>query len=281
MTATRNFNLPIRNNHSPLTLDQIRRAAPSAFATEPYHDRSSRYAFIPTIAVVEGLRQYGFQPFAATQSVARNAAKQNYTKHMIRFRPANAAAITTGQRFPEVVLINSHDGSSRYKLMAGIFELICSNGLVIADSLIGSINVMHTGNIVEEVASGSVQIVQHMPKAIDAVARWQQIQLSQAEQSALAEAAHVVRFADAEGKVATPIAPAQLLAPRRYADNGADLWSTFNRVQENVIRGGVTAHSAGRRTTTRAIKGIDQDVKLNRALWTLAEKMAAIKGNNA
>jgi len=60
----------------------------------------------------------------------------------------------------------------------------------------------------------------------------------------------------------------------------------LNVVQENVIKGGlhgiaITTDERGRRqrrnVTTRTVNGIDQDVKLNRALWTLAEKMAELK----
>jgi len=76
----------------------------------------------------------------------------------------------------------------------------------------------------------------------------------------------------------------QLLAPRRSEDNGNDLWRTFNRIQENALRGGMKARNAtdemgrrGRRVSTREVKGIDQDVKLNRALWQLAERMAELK----
>jgi hypothetical protein len=279
MKAAIDFNpRPIRNSHQPLTLDQIRQAAPSAFATEAYHGMSARYAYIPTVAVIDGMKRYGFQPFAASQSVVRVQDRKEHAKHMIRFRSQDTA-VSVGGTFPEVVLINSHDGSSAYKLMAGIFRLVCSNGLIVADSMIGSINVRHTGNVIEDVASGSVQLVENMPAAIDAVARWQQIQLSAAEQSAFAEAAHVIRFADAEGRVDTPIHSEQLLRTRRYDDRSADLWSVFNRVQENVIKGGLSAYKSGaaQRTTTRTVKGIDQDVRLNRALWTLAEKMAEIK----
>lgn len=118
-----------------------------------------------------------------------------------------------------------------------------------------------------------------MPVAIDAIARWKEIQLSAPEQSVLAESAHILRFADSDGKVETPIQPSQLLRPRRYDDNKADLWSTFNRVQENVIKGGLSAYKPGttQRTSTRAVKGIDQDVRLNRALWMLSERMAEIR----
>lgn len=203
---------------------------------------------------------------------------------MIRLRQT-AAMMNVGDTLPEVVLVNSHDGSSSYKLMGGLFRLVCANGLIVADSLLSSQTIRHTGNVIDEVTHGAITIVQEMPKTIDAVERWRRIQLSQPERQIMAEAAHLVRFADAEGKVTTPIKPEQLLTPRRYEDNAKDLWTTMNTVQENVIRGGLSAREAspnrfrrGRRVTSREVTGIDQDVKLNRALWVIAEKMAELKG---
>jgi len=268
---------PVRRNQ-PLTLEEIRRAAPSAFAAEPYGAMSSRYSYIPTSTIIEGMRQAGFAPFAASQSATKIDGKRGHTKHMIRFR-SQASAVALGDTFPEIVLINAHDGSSAYKLMAGLFRLVCANGLVVADSMMESIHVKHTGNVLEQVATGSMELVERMPEVIDAVARWKAIQLSSDEQKAFAEAAHVLRFADAEGSVTTPITPGQLLTPRRVDDSRADLWSVFNRVQENVLRGGLRNYRRGdvRRVTTRAVTGIDQDVRLNRALWTLTARMADLK----
>lgn len=115
MNAVHDFTpgTPIRSRN-PLTLDQIRQAVPSAFATEAYHDRSSRYAYIPTANVVEKMMRAGFQPFAASQSRTAIEDKREHTKHMIRFRATNAV-LAVGDSFPEIVLINSHDGTSAYK----------------------------------------------------------------------------------------------------------------------------------------------------------------------
>jgi len=46
-------------------------------------------------------------------------------------------------------------------------------------------------------------------------------------------------------------------------------------VQENVIKGGqLTGYSdKGRRQKTRPVRSIDRDLKLNKAMWSLAEKM--------
>jgi len=268
----------------PLTLDEIARYAPSALATHPHESRSDRYTYIPTMNIIEGMMKAGFQPFKASQSSSRIEGKSAYTKHMIRFRHQDVSqSLAVGDSIPEVVLINSHDGSSAYKLIAGIFRLVCSNGLVVAESTTGSVAVHHKGNILENVIEGSYRIVEDSQKAIGAIAGWKNLQLTNGEQSAFAEAAHTLRFADAEGKIATPITAAQLLRPRRTDDAGTDLWQTMNRVQENVIKGGLHGVQRGenghgwRNVTTRPVKGIDQDVKLNRALWQLAERMAELK----
>jgi Domain of unknown function (DUF932) len=120
------------------------------------------------------------------------------------------------------------------------------------------------------------------PRVLEKVKAWQEITLTPDERGVFAEAAHHVRFADADGKVNTPISPQQLIMPRRPSDVGSDLWRTFNVIQENTLRGGLTAmgrdaQNRPRRVSTREVKGIDGDLKLNRALWQLAEKMAELK----
>jgi hypothetical protein len=279
---------PANRTQQPLTIEQIGCYAPSALATHPHDSRSARYTYIPTLDIIQGMMRAGFQPFKASQSSSRIEGKSEFTKHMIRFRHQDTTqALAVGDSIPEVVLINSHDGTSAYKLIAGIFRLVCSNGLVVAESTTGSVAVHHKGNILDNVIEGSYRIVEDSQKAIGAIGAWKNLQLSSGEQSAFAEAAHSLRFADTEGKITTPITAAQLLRPRRSDDAGADLWQTMNRVQENVIKGGLHGVQRGengrgwRNVTTRPVKGIDQDVKLNRAMWQLAERMAELKGGMA
>lgn len=267
---------------SPLTLSEVQSAAPSAFALEPHTSRSSRYTYIPTAEIIKGMQDAGFLPFQASQSRTRDITRKDFTKHMIRFRQVDSNhGQLVGDVFPEVVLVNSHDGTSAYKLMAGFFRLVCSNGLIVADSLMGSVTVMHKGNVIEDVIKGSLAIASQTDKALDVIGQWKQLQLTDGEQSAFADAARTLRFGDSEGKVDTPITALQLLKPRRYEDAKPDLWNTMNRVQENVIKGGLhgTRLTNGRRraVSTRQVKGIDQDVKLNKALWQLAERMAELK----
>ena len=97
--------------------------------------------------------------------------------------------------------------------------------------------------------------------------------MTDAERLALATGAATSRWEDLNK---APVNASMLLNPRRYGDDAKDLWTTLNTIQENVIRGGQRDYSRrrqhGRRIPkSRAIKGIDEDMKLNKALWEMAE----------
>jgi hypothetical protein len=135
-----------------------------------------------------------------------------------------------------------------------------------------------------KVIEGSFTVLEESTKALEHAEAWSAIDLSPPEQHALAESARVLRFGDSGGNVTTPITADQLLRANRQADAGPSLWHTFNRLQENVIKGGVSAldrNSTGRprRVTSRPVNGIDQDQRLNRAIWLLAETMAGHKAH--
>lgn len=151
--------------------------------------------------------------------------------------------------------------------------------MIVAEGPTESIRVQHTGRIVENVIDATYKVLDGATHATQVAEQWKALPLGTDEQNALATAAHHVRFADAQGHIDTPIAPSQLLRTRRMADAGNDLWSTFNRVQENVIKGGLSAidrtpGANARRVTTREVKGIDGNLNLNKALWIIAEALA-------
>lgn len=103
----------------------------------------------------------------------------------------------------------------------------------------------------------------------------QSLQLPPPAQHSLAKAALAYRF----GEEYQPVTESQILAPRRWQDESDDLWTTYQRIQENLLKGGLSGRTAqGKRTHTRPVNGIDGDVKLNRALWVMAENMLDLLG---
>jgi hypothetical protein len=258
---------------SPLSDEQIARIAPSVFAAEKHGSRSERYSYIPTIDVINGLRREGFQPFMVAQGRTRVPGKAEFTKHMLRLRHADQI---NGTEANEIILINSHDGTSSYQMLAGSFRFVCCNGLVCGDTL-QDIRIKHSGNITDNVVSSAFEVLDGFNLIREVTDEMKSITLSRVEQTILAESALLLKYDDVEEATA-PINASQLLQTRRLEDRDPSLWTTFNKVQENAIRGGLQGVSAnGRRTRTREVQAIDTNVKLNRALWNLAERMAQLK----
>lgn len=262
---------------SPLSHDTMRRYAPSIFAESAHPSRSERYGYIPTIAVVEALEEEGFKPFFVGQTKTRDEGQREHTKHMIRFRHANDMSAKATGEAQEIILINSHNGTSSYQMLAGAFRFVCMNGLV-AGEVIEDVRIPHKGNVIEHVKEGAALVLDGTHLVREVSADMKTIGLNRDEQMILARGALALRFPDAGDTKAAPIEADQLLQPRRWDDKPDSLWGAFNIIQENSIKGGLSARTAnGRRTSTRAVRGIEQDRKLNQQLWILAEAMRNLK----
>jgi hypothetical protein len=262
---------------APMSDDQIREVAPSIFAEDKHESRSARYSYIPTSVILDRLRKEGFQPFMVAQSRVRNESKREHAKHMLRLR--HASQITAGEA-NEIILLNSHDGTSSYQMLSGQFRFACANGLVCGTAE-NDIRVRHQGDIVHDVIDGAFRVVDDFERVASERDAMKSLSLNEGERNAFARGALLLRFGSTDENETVPAAPIterQILRPNRPADLASDLWTTFNVVQENAIRGGQRGRSANNsRVTTRAVTGIDQDVKLNRALWVLAEEMRKLK----
>ena len=253
----------------PLTHDELMQHTPSVFGEEKHASRSERYAYIPTITLLESLQREGFQPFFACQTRVRDQSRREHTKHMLRLRRAGQI---TGQQVPEIILLNSHDGSSSYQMLPGLFRSVCCNGLVCGTSL-GEVRVPHKGNVVEKVIEGAYEVLGVFDRVEEKRDAMQSLLLPPPAQQALAKAALTYRF----GEEHQPVTESQVLSARRWQDEQNDLWSVFNRLQENLSKGGLSGRSAqGKRGRTRAVNGIDGDIKLNRALWVMAEELQQV-----
>jgi len=250
----------------PLTNDELMTHVPSVFGTDKHESRSDRYTYIPTITLLDSLKQEGFQPFFACQTRVRDLNKRDHTKHMLRLRREGQI---TGKQVPEIILLNSHDGSSSYQMLPGLFRFVCQNGLVCGETF-GEVRVPHKGNVVEKVIEGAYEVLGIFDQVEEKLEAMQSLLLPPPAQHALANAALTYRF----GEEHQPITATQILTPRRYEDRQNDLWTTYQRLQENLLKGGLSGRTAkGKRTHTRAVNGIDGDIRLNRALWVMAEEL--------
>jgi hypothetical protein len=248
----------------------LRQRVPAAFAESAHESRSSSYTFIPTATLIDALGSAGFFPVQARQ--AGRAKSVVHARHLIRFR-RRFETVALRDAVPEILFLNSHDGTSAYQLRVGLYRAVCTNGLVVSVGAFPTFRVAHRGDMVADVVRAAVEISERFGALAASVERLENRQLDHLEQLDFAAQAMALRFTvGAESGVE----PARLLVPRRAADVGNDLWRTLNVVQENVLRGGIPRRTASSRLVrTRAITAIRADMRINAGLWDLALSLVA------
>lgn len=252
-----------------LTMDQIREAAPSVFNIHKHDSRSDRYHVAPTVEVLEQFMADGFKVVLAGQQRCRNHDKTLFTRHVLRLRKEGIHSIN--DCFPEVILTNSHDGSSSYRLFFGLFRSICQTQLSVGDATIAGQKVTHSAkDTAQKVVEGANDVLARTPELEAAMNAWKTTTLTDKEQELFAKQALTLHY----GKRVPPISEQQALAASYWEDNGDNLWATFLRVQKNLTQGGIVYHRTGgkhRKGTTRGIRGIHRSLQFNRGLWDLAQ----------
>lgn len=229
-----------------------------------YEKLSNSYDLIDTESVVRLLKEEGFYATAANQLKPRKRDPR-VVRHYVRMRHESYAREINGS-VPEILIINSNDGSSSLRMEAGLFRMVCSNGLIVRSAEIASVRIRHLDVTAERVMDSSMLVMNSAKEAARRIDLFRSRTLSQEEVGVFA--------ARASQLWGGRVDPQQLLTARRTEDEGHELWSVFNRVQENLFKGGVVGRSAnGRRTRTHGIRAMDNSVKVNTKLWEIAEEM--------
>jgi hypothetical protein len=265
-------------SRSELSDYELKLHAPSIFATAPMAGVSQKYAFVPTCEVVNRMRDAGWIPVCAQQQRFRLPGRSGFQKHLIRFQRRDLFAIK-GDFATEICLVNSHDRSSAFQLHVGLYRFLCDNGLMVADTSFERLRIRHSGFRPDDLVQASFAVLDQTPKIEERVSMFRDRELTPEEITRFATSALALRY---EVPERAPISPAKLLTARRPEDHGPDLWRTFNRIQENLLQGGMKDDKCARSNgkafgRVRAIKGLDRGVEINKPLWQLAEEF--VKNN--
>lgn len=260
----------------PISLDAIASRFPSVAQSLAHWDRSTKFQPVTTLDVVGGMVSEGFNVHAVQVAglTERGKHRDGYQRHLLRMR---RDGIVSGSEYaPELIIQNANDGSASFSIILGAFRFICENGIITGSSF-GAATVSHRGdNIQGRVIDASYTVIGAASRLMDKVETWRGITLDRDTQEAFASEAHAIRFPGADR---APITSQTMLTTRRGEDAGSDLWSVFNRVQENTTRGGFRGRIMGnngrmRNTTMRPINSIAANVSINRQLFDLAERFA-------
>lgn len=259
---------PILITGKQLSIEELKSSVPAAFATHASPKMSDRYAFVSTMQTIKPLLDAGFVITGAGQRATRRR-NPAHTRHLLRLRPIEAKPLV-GDTFPEILLINSHDGQSKYSVYGGLFRLACLNGLVVSlgDSAQAYLR-RHVGDP-KTIVSDSRQVIEHVQKLGATLTKMTKTKLTEKQMNSFAISAAKLAYDEAVN-----FDPKLLLQVRRDADKPPTVWAVYNRVQENLTRGGLSFEVNHRPITTRGITHIGRNTDLNLGLWSLAEKAVA------
>ena len=248
--------------------DMLRRQAPAVFATSANEERTSdRYTFIPTTSVIETLQEDGWEAWDAKQVRSRKW-EDIHAKHIVRMRRQKVEERTkVGDSFVELLIVNSHNGLQTYNLHAGIFRMVCSNGLILGDENYGKVKVKHIGYSPDDVIAASQKLVASTHEIYQTRDNWNRQELDLSERRQFFADAAALRWESPTEDTIRQVGQA-----RRVQDAGDDLWSIYNVAQENLTRAGWVDPKTRRKA--RKITSISRDVDLNSQLWDLAANYA-------
>lgn len=258
-------------------LDLSPETTPILFNTNKHSQLTDQYQLVRTIDPVNVLRDHGWQPRQLITLKTRKESRKGLQAHRVRL--FNPSLPMVNNSFLELLLTNAYDGSKAFQIELGVFRIVCSNGLVVGDTYSRE-SVKHIGYASEKIAQALTNVLPQAETISHALDQWSDITLTQDEQRAFAQSALELRL-DSDGKYILNDQRTinNVLCANRRDDRDPTLWNTFNVVQENMLKLGFRAANSEKRkrTKVRAIKSMDQSDKLNRALWSLTEKMAELK----
>ena len=254
-----------------LTKENMKSMAPSIFAEKPSNEVSKHYTHIPTTKVIDDMELLGWKPIEAKEVKARKKSTKGYQKHLIVFR--NDDVVINGEDgdtvFPQILLTNSHDGKNAFQFQAGLYRLVCSNGLVIADTQFEAVKMRHMGYTFEDLQVKIKEMVEKLPLTVESMNKMKAKEMAEEEIIQFAKDAINTRFTEKEiNRIQIDLK--ELINPVRKEDAGNDLWSVFNVVQEKIVTGDFDYRAGGKVRKAREIKNFKQDMKINKELFDLA-----------
>jgi hypothetical protein len=266
-----------------LTDSDLKEIAPSIFAQRPREDATQLYRFASTIEAIDTFRKYGFHVVSAQEQSARKLKNVGKQKHLVRLRHENE--FDRDDDAIDILMFNSHNKTSSLRMQLGVFRFACSNGLVISKNTFQSMRLVHRGRNAFDVESLAENMALRYSELHTYIDQMKSIDLERKEQHRLAvrmlrtrlgeELAHNVGIYTLED-YAEP-----LIARDRDEDDFNDLYTVYNVVQEKLIKGSFHLKFYNNKTernfSLKQVNGIDQNIRINSALWDIAADTMRLK----
>ena len=267
------------------SLEELKEIAPSIFTKKGSDKTSSKYTHIPTDRVIKDLELLGWGVVDAKEVNARQ--DKGYQKYLVVFRNPDVSINKKSTNvdgevfedivFPQILVTNSHDGKNSFKFQAGLYRMVCENGLVIADQQFEDYTIRHMGYDFEALQGVIKDMISNLDLTVESMNKMRKIELDENQQFEFAKKLLDIRV-EGTDNLYREEQIGDILVPQRKEDFGDDLWSVFNRVQENIVEGNFKYYNAktlGTERQARPIKNFKQDMDVNKKLFSAALEYAA------
>lgn len=261
-----------------MTKEEMHEKAPYIFATKPTRGAvSERYTLASTETVIDDMAKLGW---GVTECKQQRADKRNSGRsfHMVAMQNPNVYIENENggvEGYVRIILQNSHDGFHSFKFMVGIFRICCSNGLIVATQQFQNVSIRHINYDFEELRRIVAQAVDASRSTVEVMNKMQETLLTDKQKEDFAVKAVAIRKGIREGDKMPKLSQEELkdiLEPVRSEDEGNDLWSVYNVLQEKVMKGdfhfGKT--KLGKKRKARPITGAAKDIEVNQKLFETA-----------
>jgi len=259
------------------SLEELRAIAPSIFTKVGSKDTSDKYTHIPTDQVIKDMELLGWGVVDAQEVQSRKESTNGFQKHLVVFR--NNDVVIHGEDgdtvYPQVLLTNSHDGKNSFQFTAGLFRMICANGLVITTDTFEDIKIRHMGYDFSTLQDTIKEMVGKLPLTVEAMNKMKNVELEEEQIFNLAKSFLDIRVEGTDNTF-DKHAIEEVLESQRKKDEGNMLWEVFNRVQENIIEGNFEyITKSGKKRQARVIKNFKQDQDVNKKMFSKALEFVA------
>lgn len=266
-----------------LTIEGLKALVPSAFSGITSNSVSEKYKMVNTSEVIIHLIEMGWIPTKASETVTKLESRIGSQYHTINFQHPD---FKIGEDNIEVIITNSNNAENSFRIIMGIYRLVCSNGLVIGDDVIEPIKLTHIGSIREQVIDAINTIKLKTEEIVSIVNAMKTTKITEEQKEKLIKIAFKFR----SKKDITDKQKIEMLTVNRPEDDNDSIWETFNVIQENVVNGnmhykmkkyGKIDKVTGLPTITYAdykypkIKDSKKLIKLNQTLFSAVAEMVS------
>lgn len=246
-----------------MSMEVMQEKYPMVFNDKPHSRMSDRYSFVNTGTVVKNFMDLGMTVHSIQAPKQKKGAE--FAKHIVRMNLAENQFRKVGDHVPQILILNSHNGSTSLTMQLGIFRIACLNGLIVAESDFAKFYQRHSHIDIDNLYETILRATKEFNQVFDKIGKYKETMLTVNQKKDFAQQALNLIYNEQSGKYELE----QYITPQRTEDEEPNLYNLTNIIQENYMKGGITYETKKGHKKSKAVKSVDKDLNVNILLWAL------------